>query len=181
VTGPVARGHGGCGSGRPEMRFSRAMMARTSPRVEFGHPRRAKPAWISRSRSPAARGAGASEGACVSARSLARVRTCNGWRRVGIPRRAGTSTVGQPGDRTRCERPWWMRERAAGDAVLESHDGTRVTSVEDEYPRRARPAWISRSRSPAARDGFVRGALPGVTHYERAMVLAHRLLGPRPA
>jgi len=46
-----------CGArsgGRPEMRFSRAMMTRMSPWWRMGNSRRAKPAWRSRSRSPAA-------------------------------------------------------------------------------------------------------------------------------
>jgi len=40
--------------------------------------------------------------------------------------------------------------REAGDAVLESHDDAHVTRVEGEHSRRARPAWLSRSRSPAS-------------------------------
>jgi len=46
------------GGGRPEMRFSRAMMTRMGSDVEGGDSRSAKSAWLSRSRSPVSRGPG---------------------------------------------------------------------------------------------------------------------------
>jgi len=55
------------------------------------------------------------------------LRTHNGWRRVGLPRRAGTSTVGCPGDRTRWEWPLVM------DAVAV---GRRCGSRDPRWPER---------------------------------------------